>query len=64
MLLWELGAQKLPYENMEMEKIITHVMDKKRESFKEFNKGLGTANNESIIKGFTRIIESGEYIYC
>ena len=65
MLLWELGAQKLPYEKMDMNEIMHHVKAKKREDFNGFNtrKELDPDNNESIIKGFMRIIESGEYIY-
>ena len=68
MLLWELGAQKFPYKDMDVNQIITHVLAKKREKFDDFysNNGLDpfNDNNESIIRGFKRIIESGNYIYC
>lgn len=70
MLLWELGAQRFPYKNMEMKEIMSHVKSKKRETFEDFNttslsNGLYPSDNkESIAKGFTRIIDSGEYIYC
>ncbi|CAB5381595.1 kinase-like protein [Rhizophagus irregularis] len=64
MLLWELGAQRFPYKNMEMKEIMSHVKSKKRETFEDFNttslsNGLYPSDNkESIAKGFTRIIDS------
>ena len=45
-----------------------HVMAKKREKFDDFNSNnrldLYSDRDKSIIKGFRRIIESGNYIYC
>lgn len=73
MLLWELGAQKFPYKNMETKDIMDHVKSKKRETFEDFNTTLinglypsdhPSDNKESIAKGFIRIIDSGKYIYC
>ena len=60
MLLWELGAQKLPYTDIiGTNEITTHVLDsRKRESFKDFD----ISNN--IVNGFKRIIESSKYIDC
>ncbi len=61
MLLWELCAQMLPYKSItEMKDIITHVMDKQRETFEAFNNL--DSKNKSIPKGFTRIIKSGKYM--
>ncbi|CAI2167195.1 5919_t:CDS:2 [Funneliformis geosporum] len=56
MLLWELGAQMLPYKSMEMKDIIAHVMNKRRETFEAFDHD--HRNDKSpIFRGFMRIIK-------
>ncbi|CAG8730194.1 23227_t:CDS:2 [Gigaspora margarita] len=46
MLMWELASEKIPYKDMELNGIIRHVSDKKRESFDCFDNSELDPNNE------------------
>ncbi|RHZ65286.1 hypothetical protein Glove_318g55 [Diversispora epigaea] len=53
MLLWELAFQKFPYKSMQMQEIIEHVLDGKRE---ELDFGFG--DSSEIIMIFRGVIEA------